>query len=223
MNKETQTDNTFNSIIKGGCVLKSKGQLFSSVFTIFFCIVAFALMAFFSLKENTLPALDTESKIERTAAKGKKGILFNFPFDSVFLGFDFDMGKTNVLLLGAENPEEEILENGYFADITVTADYTYLADLIDCFGGIETTNGGETLRLTGVQVTDILKSGAESCRRKEFTEKILKNVALGRFTAKQLSNLIESTETGLSFPEGYDLLDGIKSAANEINFISEVG
>lgn len=199
---------------------KSK-QIISSVSTIVFCVFAFAIMTFLTLKQEAQPAAEPKTDVRAESIERESaGFLFKFPFGSVFLNFNFSDSNTGVLFMTPEDSDKKTEECGYTVFKQIFADYDFLANFIDRYGGLEIEENSETLRYTGVQISQKLQQNAEESFKKQVTEKLLGSIASKGFSKSDLAFLIEKTQSSLSFPEGYALLELIPKAAKDIYFIN---
>ena len=116
-------------------------------------VVLFAVFGIFVGVSNT-PTAETPQNIPyyATDAPEEYGMLINFSVGgSVFLEFSRISEKTAVLLLENNAKTDEITVRGYEVDMVFSANYDFLASLIDRFGGIElNTETDGRLNFTGV-------------------------------------------------------------------------
>lgn len=146
-----------------------------------------------------------------------KGILFCFDEGgSVFFYFDTDSSSTAVLLLQNGATSDDVSAYGYTVFRTVKTDYQMLEGFIDHIGGIELEN----TRYTGVQVSDMLRHDAQKEIRREIISAIFKHLASNGLSGEELVFIIENSDTDLSFPDGYSLLQSIEKLAKNLHFIN---
>ncbi|MBQ0083244.1 MAG: hypothetical protein KBS52_00550 [Clostridiales bacterium] len=198
--------------------MKKGSQIFSFVFTIVFCLFAFALMTFFSVQKEPLATADP---MESTLKNGEfygEALLLKLPLESVFL--DIDSDKIGVYFMNDTASSDTLRDFGFTVTKTVNCDYDTFADMVDCLGGIELAGGDSTLLFTGVQVAELIKSGTENPKKREITEKILLSLSNQTTGTATLRRILETAETDLSFPEGYDIILALPNAVQNINFIN---
>lgn len=149
------------------------------------------------------------------------GFLFNFyGGGGVFINFDFMSEKTAVILFDDNTDRSAVLQYGYTADKSIQADYTFLGEFIDLYGGLELQVSGSTQRYTGVQVTDLLAHSTDRELKRQVIDGILKKIEQNGFTKEQLLFIIENTETELNYPDGYILIDNILGPLKNIYFVN---
>ncbi|MBE6797500.1 MAG: hypothetical protein E7531_04090 [Ruminococcaceae bacterium] len=146
-----------------------------------------------------------------------KGILFCFDEGgSVFFYFDSDSSSTAVLLLQNGATTADVDTYGYTVFRTVKTDYQMLEGFIDHIGGIELEN----TRYTGVQVSDMLCHDAQKEIRREIISAIFRHLASNGLSGEELVFIIENSDTDLSFPDGYSLLQSIEELTKNLHFIN---
>lgn len=156
-----------------------------------------------------------------TELPDSRGFLFNFyGGGAVFINFDFYSEKTAVIVFDDNAKESEILQYGYTADTVLQADYTFLAEFIDLYGGLELKVGEETGRYTGVQITDMLSRNTGKTLKKQIIGGVLDKILKNGFTKEQLLFIIENTETDLNYPDGYVLIDNLQYPLKNIYYVN---
>ena len=149
------------------------------------------------------------------------GFLFNFyGGGGVFINFDFFSEKTAVIIFEDNAEAAEILQYGYIADNVLQADYTFLAEFIDLYGGLELRNDGEDERYTGVQIADMLSHSTGKTLKRQIIGGVLDKILKNGFTKEHLLFIIENTETDLNYPDGYILIDNLRYPLKNIYFVN---
>lgn len=196
--------------------MKKTGQLFSLIFTIAFCVAAFSLMIFFSNVKMPVLTEKSENNVLKSDYLFHQNILFKLPPCSLLL--NFSESKINILFLKSGEEQDKAEALGYGEYKTISADYDFLAGLIDRLGGLESAEDGTSVNLSGADAVKTIYSGGSL---KEITEKLLKKCADGKASTDILNYILENSETDLSFPLGYDVLQILPQAAQNLNFINE--
>jgi len=194
---------------------------FKGYFAIFCAVVLFSLVGYFSLKtpkQQVGQGVENVPYVEETLEN--YGLLFSFSEGgSVFINLDFYNKKTSFMFFDEEVEGLYMRQFGYRVDNVFKADYVFLAEFIDRFGGI-TLTGETTMRYTGVQVTDMLSKSLDRKLKHSIAEALISKINTVGFNKRDLIFLIEETETDMSFPTGYGLLEGINKVSNEVYFIN---
>lgn len=193
---------------KGGLILKTKTKRIFTLWTVIFLSFAVFFGGAYgylklTMKKGEQPA---ENKTERVpyynALPEDVNLLWILPDKSqILFSLLFSRGCLNVIFAD-ETPRERYC--GAAPDYTVRADHTFLGDFIDRFGGLTLTVGGETLRYTGVQVTDLFSVPREEPTLNAVVTSLLNTISQVGFTKQDLTFLIEHTNTDLSLPDCYD-------------------
>ncbi len=195
-------------------------QIIFLISTIFLCLSAMFGMTYLSLLPK---ASVVEGKQEYVSAAQQDieaaGMLFEFPFGSTFINFDFKNSKTQVLFLSAED-NQTLKYGGYKVFKKFICDYDFLARFIDRFSGVTLPLEGGEQRLTGIQIVELLPKLGSAEDKKAPVLGLLSNIADKGFAKTDLAFLIENTETDLSFPEGYSLLPLLSGAMKSIECIN---
>lgn len=194
---------------------------FKGYFAVFCAVVLFALVGYFSLKtpkQQVGQGVENVPYVEELPEN--YGLLFSFSEGgSVFINLDFYNKKTSFMFFDEEVEGLYMRQFGYRVDNVFKADYVCLADFIDRFGGI-TLTGETTMRYTGVQVTDMLSKSLDRNLKHSIAAALMSKIDAVGFNKRDLIFLIEETETDMSFPTGYGLLEGINKVSNEVYFIN---
>lgn len=187
------------------------------------CIILFFVVAVGVLTPRT----DNVDKNEQsqpyynTDLPDSTGLLFNFyGGGGVFINFDFMTEKTAVIVFEDNVSETEILQYGYTADKTLFAEYTFLAEFIDLYGGLQLSVSDNTQRYTGVQITDMLAHSTDKELKKQVIDGTLKKIEQNGFTKEHLLFIIENTDTDLNYPDGYILIDNIQYPLKNIYYVN---
>ena len=170
------------------------------------CVICCSLFVgggYFYLRQNFK---ETENKVSSIpysfSAPENKGIMLDICDNLTFLYLDFGEERLKVIIPPEADYNGEIF--GYPIDFTVKTDYRFVSRLIDCADGIELEISGETLRYTGVQISDILSRTVDTSELKRkiiiaLLEKIGKNGLDGEF----FNYLVESADTDITVPDCY--------------------
>lgn len=147
-------------------------------------------------------------------------ILFEICNDRVLINLDFDEGILKVIY--PENTaatETEIY--GYRVDYTVSSNYDLVGFFVDSVGGIVLEIDDETLRYTGVQISEMLEfSNVSEDLKQEITEKIISGLANTGFTKENLLYITQNTETDLKFSTAFPWLEYISELCKFTRFIN---
>lgn len=147
------------------------------------------------------------------------GLLFRFDtHTSVFFDLDFFDEKISVIMFDTKIAQQKILDYGYTVTYVFDTDYVFLADFIDRFSGIELIKDNELQRYTGIQVTEMLQNG--TAERRDVITALLSKINSAGFSKNDLSFIIKSTDTLLSFPSGYPMIEYIPRLCAHINFVN---
>ncbi len=186
-------------------------------------VVLFAVFGIFVGVSNT-PTAETPQNIPyyATDAPEEYGMLINFSVGgSVFLEFSRISEKTAVLLLENNAKTDEITVRGYEVDMVFSANYDFLASLIDRFGGIElNTETDGRLNFTGVQITEMLSKSTDAEFRRRIIKRLIENINRQGVNTSDMLFLIENTESELNYPSAYLLPETISAASEQIIFIN---
>ena len=186
-------------------------------------VVFFAVFGIFVGVSNT-PTAETPQNIPyyATDAPEEYGMLINFSVGgSVFLEFSRISEKTTVLLLENNAKTDEITVRGYEVDMVFSANYDFLASLIDRFGGIElNTETDGRLNFTGVQITEMLSKSTDAEFRRRIIKRLIENINRQGVNTSDMLFLIENTESELNYPSSYLLPETISAASEQIIFIN---
>lgn len=191
------------------------------VFAVFCALVLFCLVGYISVKpKNTQVDLGVEGVPYSENETGNHGVLFTFSEGgSVFINLDFYNQQASFMFFDRQVESIELRRYGYGVEYTFLADYSFLSQLIDRFGGITLKSEG-FVRLTGVQVTDMLSTSLDRSLKREIATELFSKMASVGIDKKDLIFIIDNTQTEMSFPEGYDLLDSINSILTQVYFIN---
>lgn len=195
--------------------------------TLLVCIIlSVVLLAVFiiSLTASNKPVSQTPQKVPyySSSAPSEYGALICFrEGGSIFLEFNYDSEKTFVLLLGNSATGDEVTSRGYDLDVILEADYSFLAELIDRFGGILlNTESDGLLNFTGVQITELLSKSSDMEFRRRVAERLLGQIYKEGFTLDDIMFLLENTQSPLSYPSAYFLNETISAATKQTVFIN---
>ncbi len=200
---------------------KRRRQIFFYISVIFMCVLAFSLMTFFAVNNRTAPVTLPKTDVPAAESTAKRaGIIINLPVGGVYLNFDYTKKQTDVAFLDEGENFDELRHRGYSAEYSISADYDFILGFIDRLGGIELISTDNiSLRYTGVQVVERLKTSADVEYKQQVTEKIFAKIAEKGFSKTDLAFVLENVETQLSYPQGYAMRQLISTAANKVNFL----
>jgi hypothetical protein len=202
--------------------MKNKFKFYLKLFSICaVCGAIFILSGYFYLNHKLEPAEIKNPSIPYTqSAPESKGIMFDICGDRSLAFINFEAGTLNIAFDVGETKKGDKLY-GYTVDYTIESDYELLAYIIDIAGGIDLTFNDETLRYTGVQVTDILTHTADrkDLRRQVITA-ILKKIKNTGFQKEDFLYIIENSKTNLTIPDCYYWSDYIKTICNNMQIIN---
>lgn len=170
------------------------------------------------------PVNEPEEKIPyyTTEAPEEYGLLISFEGGgSIFFCFDRLGEETSVILLENLATRNNVAEFGYEVDAACGANYDFLAELIDRFGGIElNTDTDGRLKYTGVQVTEMLSRTTDREFRRRVAERLCENMKESGVTNGDMLFLLENTENQLSYPDLYYLPDTVNAALSSVVFVN---
>ncbi len=193
--------------------------IFKVAFISLCCAVGFAFIAFVTLG-GTLKSANVNNVSEPYYAADLPencGILFNFnDGESEYLYFDFSLNVLKVILLPHNACEQDVLEYGYTVFRTVNLNYAAFSDFIDNLGGVIS---GET-RYSGTQITAELASSNSLGTRRKIIKQLFATIKNKQLKNEDVVFLIENSNTDLSFPDGYRLIEGLNSATPDIQFVN---
>ena len=172
-----------------------------------FCFLVgavFVVSGYFYLNNKLEPAeINQESVPYYSSAPENAGVLFNICEDKLLCYMDFEKSEINLLFCKDELNAGDRLY-GYSVDYVVNGDYDLLTGIIDRLGGIELENDGETLRYTGVQISELLSRTAEREEiRRKIIPQILKKVNCNGFQKADFLYIIQNSDTNLTVPDCY--------------------
>lgn len=190
------------------------------VFAVFCALVLFGLVGYVSVKPQKTQVDQDIEGVPYYENEDSCGLLFTFSEGgSVFINLDFYNKQTLLMFFDQKVEPLSLRTYGYGVTHSFSADYSFLSKLIDRFGGITLKREG-FVRLTGVQVTDMLSTSLERSLKREIATELFSKISSVGLDKKDLIFIIENTQTEMSFPEGYDLLDAINEIIGEVYFIN---
>lgn len=171
-----------------------------------FCIICCSLFVgggYFYLRHNFK---ETENKVSSVpysfSAPESKGIIFDICGSLTYIYLDFEEERLKVIIPPEKEYREEIF--GYPIDFTVKTDYRFVAAVIDYADGIELNLDGETLRYTGVQISDILSRTVDvSELKRAIITALMEKIGENGIDGEVFDYLVESTETDITVPDCY--------------------
>ena len=168
------------------------------------CGAFFVLSGYFYLSDKIKPAENHTESVPYSAAEPENaGVLLEISGDRTLFYFNFDDKTLSAVLIDGDAAQSDIYF-GYPVNFTVKGDYGLVAGIIDRIGGIALTQNGETLRLTGVQATDILTTtlDSKSVKREIITAAFLQ-IANSGFEKDCFVYIIENSKTDITVPDCY--------------------
>lgn len=147
------------------------------------------------------------------------GILFEILGDKTFIYWDFENSKTTICLYPEDINKEQKEIYGYSLDYEVNANVDFIAELVDCFEGIELNLENQTLRYTGVQVVDLILSNSDSKLKTYILKAILEKIASNGIDKDMLLYVVENCETNLTVPDFYYWPEYIKKSCASLHII----
>ena len=191
-------------IIYSVSILKRK--IFGIIKFFAFCVICCSLFVgsgYFYLRQNFKEAENKVSSVPYSfSAPENKGIMLDICDSLTFLYLDFSDERLKVIIPNEEEYGEEIY--GYTIDFTVKTDYRFVSYIIDCADGIELNLEGETLRYTGVQISDILSRTVDTSElKREIITALLEKIGECGLDSEFFDFLVESTDTDITVPDCY--------------------
>lgn len=203
--------------------MKIKGSIKSALTALLSAVLSFAVMSAVayvylsvdSAKKSSVGADD--NTVPYTQKKENRGVMFSF-YDGTRCLFYLDFQNSRITAVLAEN-YEQYADNyaGYHVHFTVEADLHLVEGLIDRAGGVELESGGQVLRFTGVQVTELLSVGVSMGQRREIVIGVLDGFTHTGFTATDLVYIIENSKTDLTVPDCYGWHEDLPQMFENIN------
>ncbi len=149
------------------------------------------------------------------------GIFINFSEGgSVYVGLDYGNKRVCVIRLPAAASAGSALDYGYSADYEFEMTYDALAGFIDRFDGLILDTADGTMRHTGVQVCALLARTTEKQFINGVISGIFEKISAKGFTQKDLIYIIENSDTNMSYPQGYNLIEMLPEISKNLYFIN---
>ena len=185
------------------------------------CAVLFIGIGYLYISAGIKEVENSQSSVPYSSFSPENaGIMFNIADSKTLIFLDFD--EQRVAFLNAD--DKKIEENtccGYSIDYTVSADYDFLADLVDLVGGIELKGETDTLNYTGVQLIELVSSSAQrEDLRRDIAAAIFERISLNSFSRSDFAFIIENTLTDLTIPDCYYWSDYIKDMCANPYFVN---
>ena len=183
-----------------------KRKIFGIIKLWLLCIVCCSLFVgggYFYLRKNFKEAENKVSSVPYSfSAPDNKGILLEVCGSFTFLYLDFEEEILKIIIPAGNEYGEEIY--GYPIDFTVSADYRFVAAVIDYADGIELDLNGETLRYTGVQIADILSRTVDTAElKRKIITALMQKIGENGIDGEVFHYTVESTETDITVPDCY--------------------
>lgn len=183
-----------------------KRKIFGKFKLLAFCIICCSLFVgggYFYLRQNFKEAQNKVSSVPYSfSAPESKGIIFDICGSLTYIYLDFEEERLKVIIPPEKEYREEIY--GYPIDFTVKTDYRFVAAVIDYADGIELNLDGETLRYTGVQISDILSRTVDvSELKRAIITALMEKIGENGIDGEVFDYIVESTETDITVPDCY--------------------
>ena len=183
-----------------------KRKIFGIIKLLSLCVICCSLFVgggYFYLRQNFKEAENKVSSVPYSfSAPENKGIMLSVCDSLTFLYLDFGEERLKVIIPPGTEYDGEIF--GYPIDFTVKTDYRFVSKLIDCADGIELDISGETLRYTGVQISDILSRTVDASElKRKIIITLLEKIGENGLDSEFFDFLVESTDTDITVPDCY--------------------
>ncbi len=176
---------------------------------------------YFYLRRNIGASENLVSEVPYTFSEPEEeGILVECGGRQVFFYLNFNDSCLSIVFPPhLDQTAKEVY--GYPINHTVRSDDSLLVEAIDELNGIELTQGGESLRYTGVQVTEMLSYMADTIEmEREILTALTQKIAQNGFDRQSFLELIENSETDLTVPECYFWSDYLIALCKNVNFVN---
>lgn len=199
---------------------KIKYTLNLIAYCILICIVFIGSGYLYLSRELKPTEIKDESVPYYQALPDNKGILFDICGDRLLFYLNFEDKNIRIMFDHSDSKAGDTLM-GYPVNFVVNGDYNLLAGIIDCVGGVEIHLANETLRHTGVQVSDIL---SRTTHREDIIREIIlsffKKIQKNGFQKSDFLYIIENSDTNLTVPDCYHWSDYAKELSSDIKIIN---
>lgn len=192
-------------------------RIIKRIFSVGVCLLAgvsFGFLGFLYISsQNSEPVKKTESEIPYSYVPDNAGVMFEFYEEKIYAHLDFENEKISLIFANNADTSDGYIY-GYRIDYTVKANSILAAGVIDSVGGIELTVNGETLRYTGVQISDLLSVTPENeTVKRQIITVFFEKVAQIGLAKNDFVYIIENSETDLTVPDCYYWNENIKELA----------
>lgn len=200
---------------------KKSLRVLKLLFICFCCGAVFTAGGYFYLKSNMKETENNVSQVPYSSPSPENsGILLDISGSRTFFYLDFEKEKLTVII-----PQEGyiITDNlfGYPINYRVEADYSFVADIIDFTDGIELPSNDGLLRYTGVQITAMLETAADTSElKREIISAVIEKISQRGFERENFLYIIENTETNLTVPDCYYWSDHIAELCKDGEIIN---
>lgn len=200
--------------------MKKGLKLFLRVFIVgLLSCAVFVSIGYIYLDNRLNPVQKSTKNVPYAAVPENTGIMFQICGKHTLCYFDFEDKILNVVIA-----DDYRIENGriagYTVDYTVMGDYSLVAGIVECIGGIDIEFEGVDLCLTGVQVEELLSTTPDSGElRNTVTEKIILKISENGFKKEDFLYIIENSETNLTVPACYYWPDYMKELCFNARYI----
>lgn len=184
---------------------KKNFRVLKLLFICFCCGAIFTAGGYFYLKSNMKE--ETENNVSQvpysSPSPQNSGILLDISGSRTFFYLDFEKEKLTVII-----PQESyiVTDNlfGYPINYRIEADYRFISDIIDLVDGIELPSNDGLFRYTGVQITSMLETVADTSElKREIISAVIEKISQRGFERENFLYIIENTETNLTVPDCY--------------------
>lgn len=182
----------------------NKKKALKSAFIIFCVAVLFFAASFAYLQINLQPNQEADAKdysVPYESLPQNKCIVLSFPSESALL---LNLNFTEKCIYAAnldDFSQEADSYYGYTVDFTLCLDYEDIAGIIDLVGGVNLELNGETLRYTGIQLTEILSVDSENSVKSQIINAVFDSISKNGFSNSDFAYIIENSDTNLTMPD----------------------
>ncbi len=128
------------------------------------------------------------------------------------VNIDFSNKKMTVDFAPSQN------ETGNF---TVKCDNSLLAYFTDTVSGINVSQNGKFLRITGVQIEEYLKDDESFLLKQSIITEIIKGISVTGFSKENLLYIIENFEGNLSLKDSFNWVEFIPELCETCEFLGK--
>lgn len=206
-------------------MIKLNIKIKNTLKTVIICLFSgafFVLCGYFYLQTSTTETDNLVSDIPYSSSNVQNaGILLDICDSKTFIYLDFE--GNDLLVIFPDESVDDMQNNlyGYSVNYKIKGDYLLVADIVDLLDGIEMTQNEETLRFTGIQISDMLaRSEKNSELKKQVISEIFKKIGERGFEKSGFVYIIENSQTNLTVPDCYFWSDYISGVCKNARFIN---